>query len=76
MEKLLKAVRLDLDPNSPTATEWRRWHKTFSIFIQECVAKVSDKLGLLRSVLARMLMSTLKDAVISILPFPFWKSYI
>jgi len=44
MDTLLKPVRLDLDPNSPTATkEWKHWHRTFTNFIAECGDKAPDK---------------------------------
>jgi hypothetical protein len=44
MDTLLKPARLDLDPNSPTATkEWRHWHRTFTNFIDECGDKAPDQ---------------------------------
>ena len=44
MDTLLKPARLDLDPNSPTATkEWRYWHRTFTNFIDECGEKAPDE---------------------------------
>jgi hypothetical protein len=44
MDTLLKPARLDLDPNSPTATkEWRHWHRTFTNFIDECGEKAPDE---------------------------------
>ena len=44
MDTLLKPARLDLDPNSPTATkEWRHWHRTFTNFIDECGERAPDK---------------------------------
>lgn len=41
---LLKPVRLDLDPNSPTAArEWRHWKKTFTNFLDGRGASDADK---------------------------------
>lgn len=42
MEKLLKPVRLDLDPNSPSAAkEWKHWLKTFNNLV-ESMEEVTD----------------------------------
>lgn len=44
METLLKPSRLDIDPNSPSATkEWKHWRRTFTNFIKECGEKAPDK---------------------------------
>eukprot|EP00794_Sanderia_malayensis_P010294 gene10294-11355_t len=44
MDTLLKPARLDLDPNSPTASkEWKHWHRTFTNFIAECGERAPDE---------------------------------
>ena len=44
MSKALKASRLDVDPNSPTAAkQWKHWKRTFDNFITECGDSAPDK---------------------------------
>ena len=44
MSKALKPLRLDVDPNSLTATkQWEQWKRTFDNFITECGADAPDK---------------------------------
>jgi len=44
MDTLLKSTRLDLDPNSPPAAkEWKHWHRTFKLCIDECGEHASNK---------------------------------
>lgn len=44
MDRLLRPNRLDLDPNSPTASkEWKHWRRTFTNFIEECGEDAPDK---------------------------------
>ena len=41
---ILKPIRLDLDPNSPTAArEWRHWRRTFTNYLDGFSATVPDK---------------------------------
>ena len=44
MDTLLKPSRLDLDPNSPTASKhWKHWHRTLTNFIEECGERAPNK---------------------------------
>nr|BDT62039.1 MAG: hypothetical protein [Penaeus monodon majanivirus B] len=41
---ILKPSKLDVDPNSPTASkEWKHWHRSFTNFIEECGESAPDK---------------------------------
>ena len=42
---LLKPTKLDVDPNSPTASkEWKHWRCSFTNFLEECGENAPDKL--------------------------------
>ena len=44
MDTLLKPARLDLDPNSHSATkEWKHWHRTLKNVIDECGEHAPNK---------------------------------
>ena len=50
MEKLYKPAKLDVDPNSPTATkEWKHWSQMFENFFEHLGESIANKLRLLVS---------------------------
>ncbi|XP_063615680.1 uncharacterized protein LOC134788790 [Penaeus indicus] len=41
---ILKPSKLDVDPNSPTASkEWKHWHRSFTNYIEECGESAPDR---------------------------------
>ena len=62
MDTLLKPTRLDLYPNSPTATkEWRHWYRTFTNFIDECSEKAADEFRTLVSYVSHNVYEYIED---------------
>ncbi|XP_063615679.1 uncharacterized protein LOC134788789, partial [Penaeus indicus] len=45
---ILKPSKLDVDPNSPTASkEWKHWHRAFTNYIEECGESEADRFKVL-----------------------------
>lgn len=45
---ILKPSKLDVDPNSPTASkEWKHWHRAFTNYIEECGESEADRFKIL-----------------------------
>ena len=62
MDTLLKPARLDLGPNSPTATkEWRHWYRTFTNFIDECGEKTPNEYRTLVNYVSHNVYEYIKD---------------
>ena len=63
MNRLLKPDRLDLDPNSPTATkEWKHWFRTVDNFIIECgTDPASDKFRTIINLISHNVFDYVED---------------
>lgn len=58
----MKPSRLDLDPNSPTASkEWKYWKRTYENFIAECGENAPDKLRTLVNYVSHTVFDLIED---------------
>uniref|UniRef100_A0A5S6Q597 RNA-directed DNA polymerase n=1 Tax=Trichuris muris TaxID=70415 RepID=A0A5S6Q597_TRIMR len=63
MERLLKPEKLDVDPNSPSASlEWRHWRATFESFLSALPPNTVDAKALLINHVSPRIFSTLADS--------------
>nr|BDT62263.1 MAG: hypothetical protein [Penaeus semisulcatus majanivirus] len=59
---ILKPSKLDVDPNSPTASnEWKHWHHAFTNYIEECGESEADRFKILVNCVSYTVYDQIKE---------------